>query len=132
MAYGTVAVFGHAIVRCQEADGSMNFEWRGADCCVPRPATNPGSSAPTVASTGDIDDCGNCRDQGIAVDVATRAASVLHTARTQVPDAPLALPALPVDARASFGLTWSACPSQVRAPIPPPPLAAIRTVVLRC
>jgi hypothetical protein len=132
MGYAAVAVFGHALVRCQEIDGSVNFEWRGAKCCVPSTKANSTPCATSAVSSEDGADCGGCRDQAVAEDLATRSAPASLATRTQVPDAPAPLPALPVNSRAALGFTWTACQYHVRAPIPPPPLAAIRTVVLRC
>jgi hypothetical protein len=132
MAYTAVAVLGHALVRCQEDDGSVNVEWRGAKCCV-RSAKTDSTPCATSAVSSDVGaDCGGCRDRAMAEDLATTKAHASPTARTQVPDAPAPLSALPVNSWAAFGFTWTACPYHVRAPIPPPPLAAIRTVVIRC
>lgn len=132
MAYTAVAVFGHALVRCQEDDGSVNVEWRGAKCCVPSAKTNSTPCAASAVSSDVGDNCVSCSDRAFAEDLVTTRAQVSPTARTQVPDAPAPLPALPVNSWASLGFAWTACPYHVRAPIPPPPLAAIRTVVIRC
>ena len=132
MAYATVAVLGHALVRCQESDGSVNIEWRGTNCCVPITTPNSTHCAMSAESSESGGDCGGCRDEPIADEFATTRTPVPPTERTQVPDAPAPVPALAVHSWATVGFNWTTCPSYVRAPIPPPPLAAIRTVVLRC
>lgn len=123
-------VFGGAIVRCQEADGSVNVEWRGSGCCVTKPTVGAEDVADLARALPLDEDCGGCRDQTLTENLSATAPRGLATAATEYADVP-APSAAPLVASAAVLELPAHSARQMRAPHPPPRLATIRTVVLR-
>jgi hypothetical protein len=133
--YAVFAVCSGAFVRCHEADGSTHIEWRGAGCCAHEPARDVDFAPDARVSAGDRDaDCDGCRDEAFT-DGEASAASVR---RPQVPadDAQKRIAdvacAVPLDRGPRIASASAATTRAPVPPIPPPRLAALRTVVLRC
>lgn len=131
--YAACAVFGGAIVRCYEADGSVSIEWRGAACCVPQSAPDapaaPAAGAPGVNAT---DDCAGCEDETLAKGLASVAVRKSAASEVETRKAPLHAATFVAPERAAFVVPSVSWTHRQRAPMPPPPLTALRSVVLRC
>ena len=128
--YATFTVLGSALVKCQEADGTASIEWRSAGCCVPKPLANSGLAVATAASSEQGEDCGGCDDQSLADTLSATTAHGSVAAPVKAPD----VSALPATLLVVTSPVVSAAPErrarQMRAPHPPPCLAAIRSVVI--
>jgi len=132
VAYATIAALGGALVRCQEADGSVGVEWRGSGCCLP--SLPIGSEAPAAAATASIEDvdCEGCSDEALTDTLASARTRGSAPGSVKAPDVPALPPVLFVAAGPVFFDSATHWSRQLRAPLPPPQLAAIRTVVLHC
>jgi hypothetical protein len=132
--YALVATFGGALVVCAEDGGDVAFEWRDAGCCDDGHRTVRGAdpAALVISAPADSSDCGPCEDAPVSDLLASREWSAKQA--PVVPPADVLPPALPV---APHFVTWT-LPSQIEragpcvAPLPPPPLPRVGTVVLRC
>jgi len=143
--YAVLAVIGPAVVVCEDAGGHVAIEWRGADCCIDDGASLPRAETPTGAAiaadsigTASIaappagDDCGECRDAPMTSLLTSRNAGATQIASVPAPaDLPAPAAAVAFVPAWVLGATFRAAPPRV-APTPPPPLAFLRTVVLRC
>jgi hypothetical protein len=129
--YATVAVAGAMLVRCHELDGAVRLEWRGAGCCETTSPAGDDDCAASASAPGESDDCGGCTDQNFSDSMSATKSRDSKSERVQAPDVPT-LPAPAVAATATFSLPPTVRPTgPMRAPHPPPALAAIRSVVLR-
>ena len=111
-----LGVAGSSFVLCTEADGEQALEWGLAGWCC-----DSSSLAPTNVgeSWTSLDDCGDCADG--ALDLSLRSQ-----------DGGLALVlALPPSFVSNQPIGGSS-PIMAQAPRPPPGLASLRTVALRC
>jgi len=133
--YTAFAVVSGGLAECHESDGSVRIEWRGAACCVPGVPSAPASEVSASLSTppGDGGDCDGCEDHSIAQGVTATPVRTGQSESGQAPDLPTP-PASPTVCSASpVPSDLVALSARQRcAPLPPPPLAALRTVVLRC
>ena len=130
--YTACVVLGGGIVRCREADGSVSIEWRGAACCDPQPAPEV-PAAPVADVTAEAPaDCTGCEDEALTKGLASVAARKTATGDVETAKAPVhAAAAFPAE-RFAFLPHDARRPERLRARIPPPPLLALRSVVLRC
>lgn len=131
--YVVVTLAGGALVVCQEQDGRTTLEWRGARCCTQdeSPAA-AGERVSARAPDADEGDCEECVDAPVASLLTSTAAPAKRIASEP---APLAAPA--VDASIWTAAVGAPCaelplPRLGAPPSPPPRLAHLRTVVLRC
>jgi hypothetical protein len=131
--YTACTVLGGGLVRCREADGSVSLEWRGSECCMPLPETG-GPSAPVVDADGDDPqpDCAGCEDELFTRSLASFAARKAPAGEAEAAKAAVAVAAIASPPRFAFTPAGDDRPRRVRAPIPPPPLLGLRSVVLRC
>jgi hypothetical protein len=114
--YVAFTAFGGALVRCHEVDGTVTIEWRAAGCCDPC-----GDEAACDAS-----DCEGCEDEALTEGLSSFAGRKLAS----LDDADAAPPA-PFVALPATRLVAPVGRAPLFAPTRPPPLAALRTVVLR-
>lgn len=131
LVYAAFTVLGGALVRCQEADGSVSVEWRGSGCCVPKAPVGAGDVGGLSRTSPTEADCDGCRDQAFTDTMSATAPHGSATASVKAADVPAPPAALLVVARAMVFESPAHSARQMRAPHPPPRLAAIRTVVLR-
>lgn len=127
--YATLTVLGGALVRCQEADGTTSIEWRSAGCCVPSAPVGSGPAGESAASSEQDADCDGCTDQPLAVTLSAAAARGAAAASVRAPDVQTLPSAVPAVTSAACFASPERRSRQMRAPHPPPCLAAIRSVV---
>lgn len=127
--YATFSVLGSALVQCQEADGTVGIEWRGAGCCTSQ--VNPGSSAGPAAATPSErgENCDGCSDRALADTLSSAATHNSGAAAVKAPDMPAPSAAVLAQEQPRFFASPERLAREMRAPHPPPGLATIRTVV---
>lgn len=127
--YATFSVLGSALVQCQEADGTVGIEWRGAGCCTSR--VNPGSNAgPAAAAPSERgDDCDGCSDRAVADTLSSSATRNSGAVAVKAPDVPVPTAAVLAQEQPRCFASPERVAREMRAPHPPPGLATIRTVV---
>lgn len=131
--YAACAVLGGGIVRCYEADGSVSIEWRGAECCAPQTVpADAGSPAIGAADEDPGPDCAGCEDETLTKSLASVAARKTTPGDLEAKRAPDLAACAVAPVRAAFVPESFRRPARLPAPIPPPPLLALRSVVLRC
>jgi hypothetical protein len=130
--YTACAVLGGGLVRCREADGSVAIEWRGAACCgspqAPEVAPAPVADVPDDAPA----ECAGCEDEALTKSLASVAVRKSASGDIETSKAPVHVAAACPADRATFLPHDARRPERLRIPIPPPPLLALRSVVLRC
>lgn len=131
--YATFSVLGGALVQCQEADGTVSIEWRGAGCCVPRVEFGRADAVATLAAAApseQSEDCGGCTDRALADTLSSAATHLSKNVAVKAPDLPTPPAAVLVLERPVFVASPTRWAREMRAPHPPPSLAAIRSVVI--
>ena len=130
--YTACVVLGGGIVRCREADGSVSIEWRGAACCDTQSAPEvPAVPADDVAADAP-DECAGCEDETLTKGLASIAVRKTAPGDIETAKAPVHVAATFSPDRVWFAPQDARRPARIRAPIPPPPLLELRTVVFRC
>ncbi|MCE9636864.1 MAG: hypothetical protein K8T90_14260 [Planctomycetes bacterium] len=131
--YAFLATFGAALTICREDDGHVALEWRGAACCDDRPTPTAGPENSVPAARADAaPDCGLCEDVPASAFLTSLAACSMRSSAVRAPmELPAAVVVAPIDVQWAAHALQPPVRSRVE-PTPPPPLAMIRTVVLRC
>ncbi len=119
LALGSQILFGIAgssFVLCTEADGELALEWGLAGWCC-----DTSSTALTTAgeSWTSMEDCGACADGALDLSLRSRDGRPVHVLEFS----PLFVSRQPIGASS---------PMTAQAPRPPPGLASLKTVALRC
>ncbi len=135
-AYVVLTALGASLVFCHEADGQIAIEWSGADCCVDlgdagRHADDAvrGSIAPSSGGA----DCVECVDvPATKLLTSTADRTGRSTASRTAEDLAAHAAALPQSPAPWTLGTASRTAGPFTASIPPPRVAMLRTVVLRC
>lgn len=128
--YATFSVLGSALVQCQEADGTVTIEWRSAGCCVPRVDLGSSDAIAAAVPLEQSEDCGGCTDQALADTLSAATTQSSADVAVKAPDLPAPPAAVLVLERPLFFASPERWAREMRAPHPPPSLAAIRSVVI--
>lgn len=133
--YALLSTVGSSFVFCKGDDGHAAVEWRGSLCCAVEGAQSlvPAAADAAAALMPDLpSDCDECTDEPASQALTSPAAGAAKAPSVPSPsELPATLLAVALRAawtpRAVIGVAVASA-----APSPPPPLAMLRTVVLRC